>query len=1198
MTGSDVYEAKGHADELARLVETLHETQQRIRELTAGSVDAVTHSSGPSYLLADAQDYLRASEAAQRRHAAERAAILDAIPSHLALLDESGRIVAVNEAWRRFARANGLSGENAAVGESYLDVCDRVRGEASETASEAAAGVRAVLSGQVPRFMTKYPCHAPGEPRWFRMIVVPVRTPDHMGALVIHRDITAQSIAEIELDKVNDLLRIAGRVARIGGWSIDLGAERVEWSDEVCRIRDVEPGTAVTVEQAIAFYAPEWRGRIMAMFDACRRDGTPYDDELEIISAKGHRRWVRTIGEAVRDEAGRIVRVQGAFQDISEQKRAEAALIVSERRFREFADALPQLAWTAEPDGTVDFVNRAFYEVVGTIAVDLRNGEWLSFLHPDDRQRVVDVWSAAVRSGTDYAVDFRLRGVGGDYRWYLVTATPIRDETGTIVKWYGTALDDHERWTVEQENRRLAERLSRTFESISDGLYIVDREWRFTFVNDQAERLIRHERAQLLGRTPWEVFDAEATRVLRPAYERAVREGRSVRFEFFHPRLEMWFDVTAYPSEEGLAVYFRDVTERHSAEERLRESEARFRAVARATADVIWDWDLKTGAVWWSDGLELLFGYSKEDVGTGVDTWTDHVHPDDRDRVMRSIAEAIERRDEHWQDEYRFVHKDGSVREIEDRGYLILDEQGEPARAVGGMSDITERKRAEQRIAEQAALLDQARDAIVVRSFDGGVSFWNRGAEHIYGWTRDEAIGQSMELLLYDDPEPFRRAWEAVMAQGEWRGRLAQRRKDGSAVTVEANWTLLHDGTGAPRGFLAINTDITQRLVLEEQLRQAQRLETVGQLTGGVAHDFNNLLTVILGNAELLVEDLGAESPPGALAATMRLAAERGAELTARLLAFARRQPLDPKPVDLNRMIGDTDALLRRTLGEQVEIETVRGGGLWNALVDPPQLESALLNLCINARDAMGSGGKLTIETANVRLDDEYVALHADVAPGQYVMLAVSDTGTGMTADVVSRAFEPFFTTKPAGKGSGLGLSMVYGFVKQSGGHVGIYSELGQGTTIRLYLPRAPIGAEQSVGADTGPAIEGGSETILVVEDDALVREHVADQLRSLGYSVLTAQNGAEALDHVRSDRRLDVLFTDVVMPGGMNGRELADAARSVRPRLPVLFTSGYTENAVVHHGRLDPGVHLLQKPYRRQQLAAKIRQVLVDKKG
>jgi PAS domain S-box-containing protein len=381
----------------------------------------------------------------------------------------------------------------------------------------------------------------------------------------------------------------------------------------------------------------------------------------------------------------------------------------------------------------------------------------------------------------------------------------------------------------------------------------------------------------------------------------------------------------------------------------------------------------------------------------------------------------------------------------------------------------------------------------------------------------------------------------------------------------------------------------------DEALRQAQKMEVVGQLTGGVAHDFNNLLQVVVGNLEILQRNLPPET------ARLRRAAEnamtgarRAATLTQRLLAFSRRQPLDPRPLSPNKLVSDMSELLHRTLGETVAVETVLAAGLWLVDADANQLESAVLNLAVNARDAMPGGGKLTIETANTRIDEAYAAQHAEVTPGQYVVICVSDTGTGMSKDTIARAFEPFFTTKEAGKGTGLGLSMVYGFVKQSGGHVKIYSELGHGTCVRIYLPRFLGSLEQDPVADVAAIPEGThDETVLVVEDDDDVRTYSVEILRELGYRVVEAHDGASALRLLERQARVDLLFTDVVLPGGVTGADLAREALALRPGLSVLFTTGYARDAIVHHGRLDPGVHLITKPFSYADLAQKVRDVL-----
>ncbi|GJD95889.1 ATP-binding protein [Methylobacterium iners] len=397
-----------------------------------------------------------------------------------------------------------------------------------------------------------------------------------------------------------------------------------------------------------------------------------------------------------------------------------------------------------------------------------------------------------------------------------------------------------------------------------------------------------------------------------------------------------------------------------------------------------------------------------------------------------------------------------------------------------------------------------------------------------------------------------------------------------------------------------IATAIAERERVEENLRQSQKMEAVGQLTGGIAHDFNNLLQIVTGNLEILGRNLPEEAGRLRRATDNAMrGAQRAAILTQRLLAFSRRQPLAPKPIDVNALVAGMSELLHRTLGEPIAVETVLAGGLWRVEADPNQLENALLNLAVNARDAMPDGGKLTIETANSRLDEAYAQENVEVVPGQYVAVCVTDTGSGMSPEVVARVFEPFFTTKDVGRGTGLGLSMIYGFVKQSGGHVKIYSEEGQGTRVKLYLPRLFGAAAEEVIVPAQAIPEGSrEEVILVVEDDDDVRAYSAEVLRELGYEVVEARDAASALRVLEGISRLDLLFTDVVLPGGMTGRDLADAARSRWPALKVLFTTGYARNAIVHNGRLDADVEMIGKPFTFADLAAKVRDVLDGPSG
>jgi PAS domain S-box-containing protein len=1219
--------------------------------------------------------------------------------------------------------------------------------------------------------------------------------------------------AESQRQRLADQLQATQRMAGIGTWEFDVATQRLNWSDEVYAIHEVPRGTRLTVGQALDFYAPEWRAHITDAFEACLMQGRPFDEELQLTTARGQQVWVRSIGRAGLDRQGRVVQIHGAFQDISARKRAT------------------------------------------------------------------------------------------------------------------------------EETRRLASRLSATLESMTDGVFALDENWCFAYMNREAGRLLARDTNAVVGKRLWDEFPGTETSEIGDAYRRAIAHNVTVEFDTYYTPLASWFEVRAYPSDDGLTVYFRDITQRKQLEQErehqrefldaLLESLSEgivacdehgtlsvFNRVTRdlhglphealppeewgtrynlfaadgvtplATTDIplfralrgeiVKDAAMviapvgrpprlvqcngqaiatvsgrKLGAVVamhditernryerlliqrtralhlrsrCSEALiriqieqDLLHeicniavdgaGYRMAWVGYAMDTpekpvsvqchagWTEgylnsiplswDAHRIDgkgpagrvirggeaivindlsRDESFRTWAAAAaargykggvwlplknERRtfgvlslyadevrpisDEELvllqglandlafgicsirvQDERRRLQSavlkvaaavsassgneffEQLVRNMTealgaDAGFMAVLQPGDPPslRIIAGVRagqtmpaaeyDIREtpceallhdeqsvihcgvaalpgiaesliapcveacvgrqlvdcegrvigclfvlfdhrlddtdfvtstlrifstraaaeldRQHADARIREQASLLDKAQDAIIVRSIDHRVLYWNKSAERMYGWPAHEAIGQRVSDLFYVDDSAFRIATQQVIATGEWTGEITQRRKDGSSLTVEGHWTLLTDADGKPRSVLAINTDITHRLAVEAQLEQAQRLEAVGQLTGGVAHDFNNLLTVILGNSELLMEKLVDNDRLRMLAEMTRTAAQRGADLTHRLLAFSRRQALEPRSVDTHGVLLGMHDMLRRTLGENIEIEFRHGSGLWRALVDPSQLEGAVLNLCINARDAMKGGGRLTMETTNAWLDDAHGTPYPDLSPGQYVLVAVSDTGTGIAPEHLARVFEPFFTTKEKGKGTGLGLSMVFGFVKQSRGHVKVYSEVGQGTTVKMYLPRADLSDEWSEDRSPDAGAErdarGGDETVLLVEDDELVRQHARNVLLGLGYTVIEATNGPDALQIIRGPSHIDLLFTDVIMPGGMNGPQLVEAAHGVRPQLKVLYTSGYTENAIVHQGRLDKGVHLLNKPYRRAELAHKVRLAL-----
>ena len=496
------------------------------------------------------------------------------------------------------------------------------------------------------------------------------------------------------------------------------------------------------------------------------------------------------------------------------------------------------------------------------------------------------------------------------------------------------------------------------------------------------------------------------------------------------------------------------------------------------------------------------------------------------------------------------------------------------------------------------AILDTAVDGIMLIDAAGNVLSYNPACERLFGYPPSEVIGRNVKMLMppvYSENhdqylENYRRTGERKII-GVGREVLGQR-KDGQTFPIYLSVGEAREGNDSV--FVGIISDLTERRATEERLRRSQRMEAIGQLTGGIAHDFNNLLAIVLGNLELVLESPDLSFAQRDMISEAAAASERGAELVRRLLAFARKQQLEPRAINLNERLPDIVQLLGRTLGEAVQVATRPAPDLWDALADPTQVDDAIVNLAINARDAMPEGGTLAIETANIYLDEEYAENHVDVTAGEYVMLAVCDTGMGMTAQVAARALEPFFTTKPAGRGTGLGLSQVYGFVKQSGGHMTIYSEPGFGTTVKLYLPRStPSAAQLERETNKAGLPPRGNESILVVEDNLEVRRLVRRQLTELGYHVHEAAHGPEALRLVQSAVPLDLMFTDIVMPEGMTGYELAQLARETRPGLKVLFTSGYTAIGGGQDKEDLVGGHLLSKPYRKRDLAHFVRAVL-----
>ncbi len=578
-------------------------------------------------------------------------------------------------------------------------------------------------------------------------------------------------------------------------------------------------------------------------------------------------------------------------------------------------------------------------------------------------------------------------------------------------------------------------------------------------------------------------------------------------------------------------------------------------------------------------GLEL-WGRHKSGTEFPVEISLSPLRHHERTLVSAAVRDVSDRK--RVQDELRRARD-----ELEDR---VRERTAELA------AQIAQREQAHEQLRRQAEMLDLVSEPIFAWDLEHGIVFWNKAATETYGYTHQETLGrESHALLATAHPQGIPLIRDTLIEEGRWSGELLHTTRDGRRIVVETRMALFSAPDGE-RLVLESCRDITGRRATEETLRQAQKMEAVGQLTGGIAHDFNNLLTIILANLQLLDDELTPASAAHELAESATRAALRGAELTRKLLVFARRQRLEATSLDVNNLVSNMTGMLVRTLGERIHVVETLVPALPNAMVDAGQLETALLNLAVNARDAMPEGGRLTISTSELIVDNCIPEPAGRLAPGSYVIVAVTDTGTGMPPAVAARAFEPFFTTKEAGKGTGLGLSMVYGFAKQSGGHVTLHSDLGRGTTVKLYLPRA-VG--MGVSAQPSPLpMRSGTETVLLVEDDDEVRAATNKMLSGLGYEVVEAVDAVSALKLLETKTELRLLFTDVVLARGMSGPELAAKARQSRPDLKVLFMSGHVRDTVTFHEQLQRDAHFLAKPFRKEELAHKVRLALDDGEG
>ncbi|TCM20631.1 PAS domain S-box-containing protein [Novosphingobium sp. PhB165] len=916
---------------------------------------------------------------------------------------------------------------------------------------------------------------------------------------------------------------------------------------------------------------------LMAIHDRKPRDWTDY--ELSVIREVTDRSWAHVQRVGAED----LLREREAYN----------------RQILDSASDYGIIA--ADLDGRVTLWNAGATAILGWSEAEMLGQpmELIFTAHDRDAGLPAAMRAQALETGRAHEARWHLRKSHEPF-WGLSELMPLRSKTGGAIGFVKLLRDRTQEYRAQEALSLSEERLARAQAAGGVGLFSIDIQrdtidgtaefWRIFGIAPEIshstraiEDLVIGEDSELVSSSKRRqsgeaVLDVEY-RIRRPdnGEERVI--ARKASFEF---------DADGRPAQ--MIGVVQDVTDRRRIQRALEKSEAQFSTLAQNMPNQVWTARADGRLDWFND---RLYSYTGLPHGSLKDSrWSRIVHPEDRLRAARKWAASLAT-GRIYEAELRLRDSRALYRWHLARALPLHDAHGEITAWVGTNTEIEAQKRAEAAYAQDRdRLWTISRDLMMVADYAGIIRAVNPSAERVLGWREQEMLGQPISRFVHpDDIEP------TALEIGKLAGGSNTLAFENRYCTKDGEYRLLAWTAVPDNGRIhAIGRDITEQRAMEDALRQSQKMEAVGQLTGGIAHDFNNLLQGITGSLDVMHNRLakGRTDDLDRWLQGARTSAERAAALTHRLLAFSRRQPLDPRPVRANPLIASMEDMLRRSLGEHIDLEFVLAGGLWQTRCDPNQLESAILNLVINARDAMPDGGKLTIETSNADLDGLDRARQRELTPGQYVCIAVSDTGVGMSEDTAARAFEPFFTTKPIGQGTGLGLSMIYGFARQSEGQARIYSHEGRGSTIKLYLPRhrgqGDIDAEKADGANLPVARSG--EIVLVVEDEPVVRGLILDVLDELGYRSIEAADGPEGLAILQSDARIDLLVTDIGLPG-LNGRQVADGGRSYRPDLKVLFMTGYAENAALASGFLEPGMAMITKPFAMDVLARRIRETI-----
>ena len=937
------------------------------------------------------------------------------------------------------------------------------------------------------------------------------------------------------------------------------------------------------------------RGERLEHFESVRvrKDGSLVDVSLSIFP--------------LTDSRGEVTGIASIARDVTERKRADQELHESEERYRSLVEAAPDVIYTVSAeDGSLTSLNPAFETLTGWSRAEWLGKPFVGMVHPDDLPVAVERFQKALRGEMHPPRELRVLCKSGEYLVGEFTSTQqVKD--GKVVGQLAIARDITDRKRAEEaliEERYLLHTL---MDNLPDAVYFKDRESHFTRINKADVKLFGLSGpAQAVGKTDFDFFTTEHAQEAYNDEQQIIRTGQPVvgkeEMETWPDGHVTWASTTKMPLRDakgniiGTFGVSRDVTERKRAEGELRASETRYRRLFEAARDGIFILDADSWEIRDVNPFLLnLLGFSRAEL-LGRKLW--EIGPL-RDVLLSKVDfEELQTREFIRYENLPLETREGKHVEVEFVSNVYIS--GDRKVIQCNIRDITERKRAEAEHVRLVTAIEQSAEAVLMTNTEGEIQYVNPAFTRITGYSRDEVLGQNPRILKSgkQDPAFYQQLWATILKGEIWHGELINRRKDGSLYSEQMSIAPVRSAGGEVTYFIATKQDVTEHKKLEQQLIQAQKMEAVGRLAGGVAHDFNNLLTIINGYAQLLIEPISPQDPRRGHLKEILTAGERAASLTRQLLAFSRRQVLEPRVLNLNSVLADVAKMLRRLIGEDVELVATLKPDLGRVKVDPGQIEQVIMNLAVNARDAMPQGGKLFVETSNVEIDANYARSHSPMMPGKYVMVAVSDTGCGMDLETQAHLFEPFFTTKEKGHGTGLGLATVYGIVKQSGGFIWVYSVPGRGSTFKIYLPVVEEALPTAEPAEVPAELAKGSETVLVVEDEGGVRSLVCEALASHGYKVLEAAGAASALEiSEKYTEPIHLLLTDVVMPQ-TGGKELAKGFSTLHPETKVLYMSGYTDDAIVRHGILERGTSFLQKPFQPRALLLKIREVLKMKSG